>query len=199
MTGMKLYMMYNAMALHFNKKSSYDYLKYNGVVRLTKEKYLSCPYRWTYEKLSKRYEHESKTDKEILLAAFNIFKNGGYVDQRTFVSKLSKDESVYKRVDLSCDIEYLARHYHAIESMVENSGLYPSIYKEYEHGNITLECFLLFTLSVINCLEQSYSADVVRWPNIISDLNKSRGFVGYLYDHSRFSRELALAINNHTV
>jgi hypothetical protein len=60
-SGLAVYMMYNALRLHFTT-DSYDYFKYNGKTNTTKESFLTHKNKYAFYRLSRKHTLEDARD-----------------------------------------------------------------------------------------------------------------------------------------
>lgn len=84
--GYAVYCLYHALKLHFT--SSYDYFKYHGKVKLTKETFLNNKSKYYFYKLSRKYSLEEL--KEYFVATM-VNKN---IEDKLWIGDLVSEDSL---------------------------------------------------------------------------------------------------------
>lgn len=176
MKGFEAYKCHQAISLHFNKKSTYDYFKYNGNVKVKEDNFAKSKNRWQYVGI------ESKVD-QLLWFYYCVYKTNkfGYITLPMIMNylrneKIPTKEYVFQKVQ--DDLTYLQNKYKDdLYVITECDNLYPVIYEEYDNGYIELETLLLFDSFIVNILKESNSDDIIGWPKIIKDMDLVKPFV----------------------
>jgi hypothetical protein len=137
---------YLALKNHFSTKK-YDYIKYNGKVKVYEQSFLKRKDRMWFEKLSRQKNKQEiiqffvgnfvmSNDPQSLWIG-DIIKNG----QTTYLKWRKKIQSlkyVFKQ-----DVNYLLDNYSLDELFNCDSGSHPIIIKEYLKENITIETLVI--------------------------------------------------------
>lgn len=176
MKGFEAYKCHQAISLHFNKKTNYDYFKYNGNVSVKEENFTKSKNKWQYIGI------ESKVD-QLLWFYYIVYKNNkfSYTTLPMILNHLRKEpiptkECVFENV--KSDLLYLhSRYKHDLLSISETEELYPNIYVLYDKGLIQLETILLFDSYIVKIFKDQNSDDIIGWPIIIKDMELVSPFV----------------------
>jgi hypothetical protein len=146
-TGFDYYTIWNAISSHFNK-SSYDYFKYNGNIKVSKNAYESRKDRYFFEKASKKYNTE---DFKMFLVS-NL--SDPYIENNWIGQLLTaKHEIIYKkwkkRVEsLSYNFKEEVQSLHDKESNFDSlftfvEGKHPLLFRLYSRQKVSLETLVI--------------------------------------------------------
>lgn len=193
MVGFNAYNTHIALNLHFDTNGgSYDYFKYNGKTRATKDSFKKNPFRWQYAAL------EQKAGSNLLYYYYLVFKHNDFKYVRashglfkllkTFSSDYSLDPASHISEQILNDLSRLKSKYSDDYSeMVAVDDLYPSLYDDYQYDSlIDIETLLLFDSHITSILNPQSSNDVVTWPSILIKMEKVRPFVLQFTDRKHF-------------
>ena len=179
MKGFDAYRCHQAMSLHFNKKTNYDYFKYNGSVSVKEDNFKKHKNKWQYVGI------EDKVD-QILWFYYNAYKSNkfAYTTIQYIMAYLRSKKCLSKDAmieNIKRDLEYLSVKYKDDPySITDVDDLYPALYNEYDDGSVQLETFLLFDLKIVKLLHIERSDDIIGWPKIIKDMELVQPFVNEL-------------------
>lgn len=146
-SGFASYIMFHALKQHFTTKS-YDFLKYNGKIKLNQDHFLKDKCKYSYYKLSRKYNLDEL--KDFLVANF--------VDREIkWVGDLTNEEgeaSYFKWKKRNQSLTYiftgnveclLEKVNKPDQLLVVRSGRFPRLLQETMEGNIEVE-----TLCILN-------------------------------------------------
>jgi hypothetical protein len=136
---------YLAVKNHFTGKS-YDFFKYGGKTKTTKESFLNRRDRLHFYKLSRRYSEEEYVD--FLVANF-IRRDkdkvwvGDLLDdkaEKTFREYMKRKES--RSYTFSNDLDTLLKE-HTPQELFKTGREYPPVFEKYCHGEIGLDTLVI--------------------------------------------------------
>lgn len=172
------YKKFLAIKLHFSN-DKYDYFKYRGQVRVTRNSFETRNDKYHFHKLSK------KPDLELFLAC-NIRENTDL-----WVGKLFDDECVNIFRDTKKklqSLEYMFKNdmsqFDSLdEAFVVRNGDYPKILNMYNRGEIMTETMVILnaTCRVFDYWDSTIS-DTILWPKTRQRLLKYTGFMTFDVD-----------------
>ena len=135
--GYEVYMMYLALQRHFT--TDYDYFKYNGKVRGSKESYQKRNDMWSFEKICKIIPENNRLDFMVANFLENPqcwVKNMDISHYNTYIERHKNITSIFKQ-----DLERIKQEGPAKVMQVTQS--YPKIYDMYIKKDITLETLVI--------------------------------------------------------
>lgn len=146
-SGFASYIMFHAIKQHFTTKS-YDFLKYNGKIKLNQDHFLKDKCKYSYYKLSRKYNLDELRD----------FLVANFVDREIkWVGDLTNEEgesSYFKWKKRNQSLTYIftgnveclfEKVNKPDELLVVRSGKFPRLLQETMEGNIEVE-----TLCILN-------------------------------------------------
>lgn len=148
-TAYTVYSKFLAMKQHFDSKSNYDYLKYNGKIRAKEETFRKRKDSKMFYRLATKYE--SKEFPYVFICAFSLYENPWVGDLIT--SQFEEEYRVWEN-----RLEYLEGHFqHQFDRVLKLSkekGEYnellrpktqalPNIFTYLEDGWISMETFII--------------------------------------------------------
>lgn len=179
--GFEAYTMYQGLKLHFT--GSYDYVKYNGKTHATKEQFTVRKDKFSFYKLSRKYNREELFGFYVA----NLLKN-----PKIWVGELLTDDadSEYKlwlRVQQSLtyifeqDLNKLMDQVETPDNMLRVvDGQYPLLYNIYNQNQIYLETVILLddVLNFFPMWERKIEDDIV-FPDFLFKCKKYKPFLHY--------------------
>lgn len=188
------YRMYLALKMHF-KSSTYDYFKYNGVVKVNYNSYQKRKDKRFFEKLARLY-HSEDDMRNFFVSNFiynkNMWIGEAFTDDCVDVYKswLKKNQSlqyVFKN-DCSNIIGFsfpehdtmLAKEKSFDSILKVKDGQHPPFVKMLLSKKINLETFMIFNeiFGLIRCYDKNIKEDVI-WPSISFKCKKYRPFLNF--------------------
>jgi len=165
MNGFEYYKIWNAISSHFNK-SSYDYFKYNGIIKVSKSSYESRRDRYFFEKASKKYNSEEF--KKLLVASLS----DTYIESNWIGQLLSaKNEIIFKKWKKR--IESLTYNFkEEINKIIDaesdfdslfafKDGKHPLLFRLYSRKKVSLETLVILDQLVNYTLLWEKKDDIV--------------------------------------
>jgi len=145
MSGFDAYKTYLAVNNHFRNKS-YDYFKYNGIVKANQESYTARKDRYFFEKMGKRFDHD-----ELLKYLVSNFceSSDGWVGELLTGEKEIVYKKWKKRIEsltysFEQDVDLLRERVEDFNILFVASGKsHPFLYKAYLMNKISLETMLI--------------------------------------------------------
>ena len=194
--GLAMYMMYNALRLHFTT-DSYDYFKYNGKTNTSKESFLTHKNKYLFYKLSRKYTLEE---------AKNFFVANFLVGDVKWVGELLTEDSedIYKNWQkrnqsltycFENEVQYLLDKYPPGDIIRCIPGTLPNILNEVGRGKVSVETLVIMN-DIMNFLpmwEKKIDDDIL-WPSWQRRIKKYTPFV--VYDKMKFKNILKEAYEN---
>jgi hypothetical protein len=189
MNSYDVYQMYLAIKMHFHY-DGYDYVKYHGKVRTSRDAFEKRKDKYFFEKLKRKYPEPEKM-KMFLIA--NLIDN----DEK-WIGKFFEEECRAKyfrlRGRLDC-LEYMLEEdlkviFEAIGGMQFSSifkvkdGQHPILLTLYLEQRIKLETLIIFNM-ILKCFEQwdSKISDTIIYPQIKRKCLKYSVFLDILVDN----------------
>lgn len=175
MTPFECYCDYVALRNHFNQES-YDYIKYNGKVRLTFKNFESRKDKFFFEKLSK---HENP--HALLLSNF-IRNKKLWIRDLAFSEECEKNYKEWLKRKQSFtylfkqDLSKLETNFNDNFLIIEHE--HPPLLRKYLSGDISLEtlCLLLELTGAVKQWSQKLEYDIV-WNETKQIVNKYTPFI----------------------
>lgn len=188
MNLLDVYMMYNAMGLHFSSES-YDFFKYGGRTRVTT---VPVEYKWQFEAMAKKY-----TKLELMFHMFNVYKDNGFKR----VSPILMNRCVHKKSQNDTIQNTYNMIVNEIVSIIETNtlskqgDLYPKLYEDYRDGEVMLETLIVANIKLKNILKLENSRDIIVWPNELKLLNdKVTPFVRCFFDCDKILSDISHSV-----
>lgn len=190
-TGIQVYKCFNAVSLHFNESTNYDYFKYNGSVKVSEDSFKKNRFRWQFEHLAK--ELTAKSNFSPLLLMYRTFKNYefGYVPLNNHTIRVMKSMLYHVESELNevqSDFRHFVTEFDDLSILTECvDSLYPVIYNMYSEAQIGIESLILYDSYIQKFLMPSSSKDIIRWPTELKKFDKVRGFVETIIPRNLFN------------
>ena len=174
------YLMYCAMKAHFDK-SDYDFVKYNGKSKVSRDSFYKRNDRVFFVKLTRKYK--SKQDiQDYLLANFLIHPKGwvGKFDEDNYIHWKKKIQSL--SYTFKSEIEPILDS--KLIAVSENT--HPKLLKEYLGKRISLETMVILDgiFDYSSKWDKKMSDDVM-WPDIKKLIENYKKFLTYQIDSCR--------------
>ena len=177
-TGFAAFALWNALRLHFT--TEYDYLKYNGKTNVTKTNFATRKDKYSFYKLSRRYDFEEL--KKFYIA--NILSKDiqwigditGQEGEENYKKWQKRNEAL--TYTFESDIMYLFDKYKPVELIKVNG--YPKLLSELMEQNISIETVIIMNdmLKFLPMWEQKIDDDLI-WPEYLKKIKKYTPFVLY--------------------
>ena len=173
MQPIDVYQMYCAMKAHFSK-SSYNFIKYGGKTKVSRDSFWKRNDRYFFVKISKKYNNDEI--KDYLLSNF-IQNRNGYIanfNDQNYENWLDRRMMFYNIFQ-----QELKPFVNNFEPLFEiKDGNHPTLLKEYLGKRVSLE-----TMVILNELvdfskkwDEQLGDDVV-WPDIKNLMKNYKGFL----------------------
>jgi hypothetical protein len=181
--GFRAYQTHNAMLLHFNKKSDYDFFKYRGKTNAKLENFRSDKMkRIRYSGLEKRVGLDNlelyffSTLKDENKRFMKFVPQVWYKNYIRFKEEIDQFETTFKS-DLNTIIDHM-KDQDAYRKDLFNAEkrLHPLIYTWYDRGLISELTFVFFDLFIERFLKPEASSDPLHWKKVIDDYDLKKGF-----------------------
>jgi len=179
-SGYAAFVMYNSLKLHFTSKS-YDYFKYNGKTNVSAVTFLKRKDKYTFYKLSRKYNVEELRD----------FYVANFLEGDKWVGDMTKDgDEIYKKwqktqqsltYTFENDIMYLLANGGSPDEMLNvKPNSYPILMKLIQLKQVSLE-----TLVILNDIMNFFPMwtkkidDDIIWPDFKLKCEKYTPFLNY--------------------
>jgi hypothetical protein len=175
MTGYQCYIMFNALKRHFSDKN-YDFIKYHGKVRLSKESFDKNNAKFLFESLSKR-----KDPKGLVIS--NLIRNDMWIkdilsveSEKNYNAWVSRTESL--KYTFQNQLELLSDNIR--NEFMFDGDEYPPLLKKYLSRKIQPETLVILN-DQANFLRSWYAKtiDTIIIPDVIVRLWKYKSFLQY--------------------
>lgn len=180
--GFSAFALYNAIRLHFTS-DSYDFFKYNGKTNVSKSSFSSRKDKYTFYKLSRKYNLE---DLKYFYISNFLEKNVNWVGditgpdgEATYKEWQSRYQSL--TYNFEQDIISVLEKGESLDSMFKvTDGQYPLLLNEVMQRNITIETFVILN-DLLNFFPMWAKKinDTIIWPNIKRKCEKYTPFLNY--------------------
>ncbi len=180
--GFSAFALYNAIRLHFTS-DSYDFFKYNGKTNVSKSSFSSRKDKYTFYKLSRKYNLE---DLKYFYISNFLEKNVNWVGditgpdgEETYKEWQSRYQSL--TYNFEQDIISVLEKGESLDSMFKvTDGQYPLLLNEVMQRNITIETFVILN-DLLNFFPMWAKKinDTIIWPNIKRKCEKYTPFLNY--------------------
>jgi hypothetical protein len=192
--GYAVYMLYNALHLHFTTKS-YDYFRYGGKTNAKKDTFLNNKNKYSFYKISRKYSFEET--KNFFLSNF--------VDKTTkWIGELLTEEAdeAYRKwqkrnqsltYTFQNDILSLLDKYDTKDLLQVRPGRHPKLLEEVMQGRISIETLVILNdiMNFFPMWQQKIDDDII-WPDWKFRCEKYAPFVSY--DKDKFKKFLIESI-----
>lgn len=181
------YKKFLAIKLHF-KNEKYDYFKYRGSVKVTRDSFETRNDKYHFHKLSKR------DDLELFLACNIREENDVWVGHMFDEKHMSNYREAKKRLQ---SLEYLFKNdmmqFDSLdEALLVKDGDYPKILNMYNRGEIMAETLIILhkTCKVFDYWD-SVMSDTVVWPRVKNKLIKYAAFIDFdIHKYNQILKDL---------
>ena len=173
MQPIDVYQMYCAMKAHFSK-SSYNFIKYGGKTKVSRDSFWKRNDRYFFVKISKKYNNDEI--KDYLLSNF-IQNRNGYIanfNDQNYENWLDRKMMFYNIFQ-----QELKPYIKNFEPLFEvKDGNHPTLLKEYLGKRVSLETMVILDelVDFSKKWDEQLGDDVV-WPDIKNLMNNYKGFL----------------------
>ena len=173
MQPIDVYQMYCAMKAHFSK-SSYNFIKYGGKTKVSRDSFWKRNDRYFFVKISKKYD--SDEIKDYLLSNF-IQNRNGYIanfNDQNYENWLDRKMMFYNIFQ-----QELKPYIKNFEPLFEvKDGNHPTLLKEYLGKRVSLETMVILDelVDFSKKWDEQLGDDVV-WPDIKNLMKNYKGFL----------------------
>ena len=173
MQPIDVYQMYCAMKAHFSK-SSYNFIKYGGKTKVSRDSFWKRNDRYFFVKISKKYNNDEI--KDYLLSNF-IQNRNGYIanfNDQNYENWLDRKMMFYNIFQ-----QELKPYIKNFEPLFEvKGGNHPTLLKEYLGKRVSLETMVILDelVDFSKKWDEQLGDDVV-WPDIKNLMKNYKGFL----------------------
>ena len=173
MQPIDVYQMYCAMKAHFSK-SSYNFIKYGGKTKVSRDSFWKRNDRYFFVKISKKYNNDEI--KDYLLSNF-IQNRNGYIanfNDQNYENWLDRKMMFYNIFQ-----QELKPYIKNFEPLFEiKGGNHPTLLKEYLGKRVSLETLVILDelVDFSKKWNEQLGDDVV-WPDIKNLMKNYKGFL----------------------
>jgi hypothetical protein len=177
MTAFECYNLYVALKMHFNSKS-YDFIKYNGKVKTTREAFEKRKDKFFFEKLAKHNDPKSFLIANLLVNPNGWIRDLAYGDN----AKNIYEEWLKRKQSLSYIIqqEVLLLHEDFNSNFKVKNNQHPTIVKLYLGSRISLETLIALS-DIVDCIHY-WNKNMINdplWKDISLKISKYLPFLNY--------------------
>jgi hypothetical protein len=189
-SGLAVYMMYNALRLHFTT-DSYDYFKYNGKTNTTKESFLTHKNKYAFYRLSRKHTLEDARDFFVANFLVNDSKWVGELlteeAEEIYTDWKKRNQSLFYRFE--SDTQYLLDNYDAHDIIKPVDGSFPVLLMQIMRKKVALETLVIMNnlMNFLPMWEKKIDDDIV-WPMWQRKIKKYTPFV--VYDKMKYKNKL---------
>jgi hypothetical protein len=189
-SGLAVYMMYNALRLHFTT-DSYDYFKYNGKTNTTKESFLTHKNKYAFYRLSRKHTLEDARDFFVANFLVNDSKWVGELlteeAEEIYTDWKKRNQSLFYRFE--SDTQYLLDNYDAHDIIKPVDGSFPVLLMQIMRKKVALETLVIMNnlMNFLPMWEKKIDDDIV-WPTWQRKIKKYTPFV--VYDKMKYKNKL---------
>jgi len=189
-SGLAVYMMYNALRLHFTT-DSYDYFKYNGKTNTTKESFLTHKNKYAFYRLSRKHTLE---DARGFFVANFLESDTKWVGEllteeaeEVYTDWKKRNQSLFYQFE--SDTQYLLDNYDAHDIIKPVDGSFPVLLMQIMRKKVTLETLVIMNnlMNFLPMWEKKIDDDIV-WPMWQRKIKKYAPFV--VYDKMKYKNKL---------
>ena len=196
LSGYTICQLYRSLKLHFI--SDYDYFKYQGKLKYSRDKYDTNKHKFVYEKLASKFKSEEDVIK-LFVANFVYNSNAIWVQELTSIEcfdcfvKYNKIHQSLKYI-FDTDIHKLFSEYEYKSLFVCNKNDLPLIVKLLLRGDINIESFIILNrfIKFIPKIDAKLINHYI-WPDLKRKLVKYEPFL--CYDKEKFKDSLLAMMN----
>ena len=188
--GLAVYMMYNALRLHFTT-DSYDYFKYNGKTNTNKESFLTHKNKYAFYRLSRKHTLEDARDFFVANFLVNDSKWVGELlteeAEEIYTDWKKRNQSLFYRFE--SDTQYLLDNYDAHDIIKPVDGSFPVLLMQIMRKKVALETLVIMNnlMNFLPMWEKKIDDDIV-WPMWQRKIKKYTPFV--VYDKMKYKNKL---------
>jgi hypothetical protein len=189
-SGLAVYMMYNALRLHFTT-DSYDYFKYNGKTNTTKESFLTHKNKYAFYRLSRKHTLEDARDFFVANFLVNDSKWVGELlteeAEEIYTDWKKRNQSLFYRFE--SDTQYLLDNYDAHDIIKPVDGSFPVLLMQIMRKKVAVETLVIMNnlMNFLPMWEKKIDDDIV-WPMWQRKIKKYTPFV--VYDKMKYKNKL---------
>lgn len=187
---------YTGIKLHFT--TSYDYVKYNGKVQLTKEQFEKRKDKFFFQKLSKKYSKQEELI-EFLISNF-IDKDKVWVGDLLLEQATSNYQNRQKILQslsyiFENDCSFLFYEINNPNEILITNGDYPILLKKTLQQDIHFESFCILNM-ILNFFPmwKNKISDNVYWPTVCKKVEKYSCFLPK--DHVKYKKILKKVLSD---
>lgn len=197
-SGFDAYMMYSSLKLHFAGK--FDFFKYNGKVKLTKDNFIANKGKYQFYRLSRKYSIQELRDYYVSnFIDTNIEWVGELLNQESedrYLKWKKRIQSLTYRYKE--DIIHMLDTFNDLDHMLKvTDGQHPPLFREMLMGKVSIETVVILNdiLNFFPMWSKKIDEDIL-WPSWEMKLLKYTPFVDY--DKKKFVSLLKELVNEHT-
>lgn len=165
-TGFEAFCMFNAMKLHFSS-DSYDYIKYNGKTSVSKDSFMKRKDKFSFYKLSRKYNNDELRDYLIANFVYNNFKWVGDLLSDDAVEAYNKWQKNNQSLSylFENDLDNLFDKYTRKELLAVSGGSYPKLLTSTMQNDIIFETLVILN-EILNFFPMwdNKITDTIVWP-----------------------------------
>ena len=176
-----VYCLYLAIKQHFTNPS-YDFFKYSGKIRASKDTFNKRKDKYFFEKLSRKKQEKEIIDyfvsnfvatsdpSKLWIGELREKGEDNYINWKGRVQSLS--------YNFSQDLSKVTETEHLYEALVPKTGAHPKIIKSYLSGKITLETLIILD-DITSFLSKLELSDDPVMSLVVSKIRKYKPFLFY--------------------
>ena len=196
-SGFSAFALYNALKLHFTS-NSYNYFKYNGKTNVSKDKFSIRKDKYTFYKLSRKYNLEEL--KNFYVANFLetdvkwVGDIAGLEGEETYKKWQTRNQRLTYQFEQ--DIIYLFNKYELKDVLSVVDDWYPNLLQEMMQKNIMIETVVILNdmMNFFPMWQKKIRDDII-WPNWKLKLEKYTPFLQY--DKDKFKSIVKESLKEH--
>lgn len=179
--GYEAFTLYHGLKLHFS--GTYDYVKYNGKTSITKEQFMVRKDKFTFYKLSRKYNREELFGFYVA----NLLKNPKVWAGELVTEDADSEYKLWMKVQQSLTYIFeqdLNRLFDMVnkpdELLKVVDGQYPVLYNQFLQDEIYLETVIILddVLNFLPMWEKKIDDDIV-FPDFLFKCRKYKPFLNY--------------------
>ena len=168
------YLMYCAMKAHFDK-SDYDFVKYNGKSKVSRDSFYKRNDRIFFVKLTHKYKNKEDV-KNYLLANFLVHPKGwvGKFDEENFIGWKKKIQSL--TYTFKSELEPILNK----DLVAVSKNRHPKLLKDYLGKRVSLESLVILD-SILN-FHKAWNAELIDdyvWKDVYKLMNDYKSFLKF--------------------
>lgn len=196
-TGYDAYLLYSGLKLHFDGK--YDFFKYHGKLKLTRENFERSKSKFQFYKLSRKYDVSDLRDYYVSNFLVN---NSAWVGELLTAEGEERYKTWKKRIQsltymFKADILHMLHIFSDLDHMLKvTDGQHPPLFREMLMGKVSFETVVILNdiLNFFPMWTKKIDDDLI-WPSWEHKLLKYTPFVEY--DKKKFVSLLKELVNEH--